>query len=371
MTTADRSQATREIASWRQLKMWLDGESLQSAVTVKLIGVHEGKSLLVTSPDETQLYLREGRLYRFRSFSGEFVYEFVSPLIKVCTAPFPYLHIGWAGSRQVEKRNLRAARRVRTDLQCMVYPGQQANGRFAKGLIHDLSTAGAAITLQDELAVFYDEVRVVFRVQVADQEVLIEARARAVRKPEAGCPRSDPRRRLRRSWRPGTTRTARLRQFLARAGAGAAAVRVASLVYAIGCADRTCTRSGTVRASREPLNTDQSAALRSGRALRRRSKAAHSTPCCIGPCDVGVALPPARRGGSGEECTSLPLGERAGWVPCSCSSAERAAAPERSRRFSLERARSARNRSECTCDRRSRSRTRATPKKSGPVARAK
>ncbi len=185
-TVSDRHAANREIASWRQLKMWLDGENLQTAVTVKLIGVHEGKSLLITSPDDTQLYLREGRLYRFRSFSGEFVYEFVAPLLKVCTAPFPYLHIGWAGTRQVEKRNLRAARRVRTDLQCMVYPRQLATGRFAKGVIHDLSTAGAAITLQDELSVFYDEVRVVFRVQVADQEVLIEARARAVRKPEPG-----------------------------------------------------------------------------------------------------------------------------------------------------------------------------------------
>jgi hypothetical protein len=186
----ERIAANREIASWRQLKMWLDGESLQSAVTVKLIGVCEGKSLLVTAPDETQLYLREGRLYRFRSFSGEFVYEFLAPLIKVCSAPYPYLHIGWASSRQAEKRNLRAARRVRTDLQCMVYPGQQASGRFAKGVIHDLSTAGAAITLHDELSVFYDEVRVVFRVQVAEQEVLIEARARAVRKPEPGA--TDP-----------------------------------------------------------------------------------------------------------------------------------------------------------------------------------
>jgi hypothetical protein len=190
MMAAERHAAAREIASWRQLKMWLDGESLQSAVTVKLIGVHEGKSLLVTAPDESQLYLREGRHYRFRSFSGEYVYEFVAPLIKVCAAPFPYLHIGWAGTRQAEKRNLRAARRVHTDLQCMVYPGLQANGRFAKGLIHDLSTAGAAISLQDELSVFYDEVKVVFRVHVAEQEVLIEARARAVRKPEPGA--SDP-----------------------------------------------------------------------------------------------------------------------------------------------------------------------------------
>lgn len=186
----ERMAANRELATWRQLKMWLDGESLQSAVTVKLIGVCEGKSLLVTAPDETQVYLREGRLYRFRSFSGEFVYEFVAPLVKVCSAPYPYLHIGWASSRQAEKRNLRAARRVRTELQCMVYPGQQASGRFAKGVIHDLSTAGAAITLQDELSVFYDEVRVVFRVQVAEQEVLIEARARAVRKPEPGA--ADP-----------------------------------------------------------------------------------------------------------------------------------------------------------------------------------
>jgi len=89
MMATERGAANREIASWRQLKMWLDGESLQSAATVKLIGVHEGKSLLVASPDESQLFLREGRLYRFRSFSGEFVYEFVAPLIKVCTAPFP------------------------------------------------------------------------------------------------------------------------------------------------------------------------------------------------------------------------------------------------------------------------------------------
>jgi len=185
-TGAERPAANREIASWRQLKMWLDGENIQTAVTVKLLGVHEGKSLLVTAPDESQLYLREGRLYRFRSFSGEYVYEFVAPLVKVCTAPFAYLHIGWAGTRQAEKRNLRAARRVRTDLQCMVYPRAQATGHFAKGVIHDLSTAGAAIALQDELSVFYDEVRVVFRIQVAEQEVLIEARARAVRKPEPG-----------------------------------------------------------------------------------------------------------------------------------------------------------------------------------------
>lgn len=182
--TIARATAGREIASWRQLKMWEDGEAMGSAATVKLIGVHEGKSLLVTAPTDGEVALNEGRVYRFRSFSGEFVYEFAAPLLKICDVPFSYLHVGWSSSRQVDKRNMRAARRVKTDLQCIIYPGTQTSGRFAKGLIHDLSTAGAAITLQDELSVFYDEVRVVFRVSVADQEVLIEARSRAVRKPE-------------------------------------------------------------------------------------------------------------------------------------------------------------------------------------------
>ena len=30
-TVSDRHAANREIASWRQLKMWLDGENLQTA----------------------------------------------------------------------------------------------------------------------------------------------------------------------------------------------------------------------------------------------------------------------------------------------------------------------------------------------------
>ena len=118
----------------------------------------------------------------------------------------------------------------------MVYPRQLATGRFAKGVIHDLSTAGAAITLQDELSVFYDEVRVVFRVQVADQEVLIEARARAVRKPEPGATDQTLGVAFVNLSDLGAPGAARLRQFRARARTRAAALRVALLVYATRCA---------------------------------------------------------------------------------------------------------------------------------------
>jgi len=180
-----RRPAPRELASWRVLRMWPNGDTLENAVTVKLIGVHEGHSIVVTAPeDSSAMAVKEGALYRFRSFSGETIYEFLAPLVKACSEPFEYLHIGWPQQQHVEKRELRAAPRVKTELPCMVYPGAQASGRFVKGTISDLSTGGAAIALHDDLSVFYDEVKVVFQLAVAEQELMIEARARPVRKPD-------------------------------------------------------------------------------------------------------------------------------------------------------------------------------------------
>jgi hypothetical protein len=180
-----RRSPLREIASWRVLKMWEDGTSLADAVTVKLIGVNEGQSIIITAPDPAKgIAPVPGALYRFRSFSGESIYEFSALLLKVCEEPYAYLHLAWPHERRVQNRDLRAAVRVKVDLPCMVYPGAHASGRFSKGTITNLSTGGAAIRLNEDLAVFYDEIRVVFRLSVADQEVLVEARARPVRKPE-------------------------------------------------------------------------------------------------------------------------------------------------------------------------------------------
>lgn len=179
-----RRPLARELASWRVLRMWANGDTLAEAVTVKLIGVHEGHSIVVTAPEGGSLLVKEGAMYRFRSFSGETIYEFIAPLLKACSEPFEYLHIGWPQQQHVEKRDLRAAPRVKTELPCLVYPGTQTSGRFVKGSISDLSTGGAAIALHDDLSVFYDEVKVVFQLLVADQDLMIEARARPVRKPD-------------------------------------------------------------------------------------------------------------------------------------------------------------------------------------------
>ena len=182
-----RRSPLREVASWRILKMWEDGTSLSDAATVKLIGVNEGKGLIVTAPEEAAaVMLARGALYRFRSFSGNSIYEFSALLIRHGAEPYPHLHFAWPLERSVRNRDLRAAPRVKADLPCMVYPGTQASGRFAKGLIVDLSTSGAAIRLSEHLNIVQDEVRIVFRLTVGEDEVLVEARARAVRRPEEG-----------------------------------------------------------------------------------------------------------------------------------------------------------------------------------------
>ena len=185
--SSPRRSPLREVASWRVLKMWEDGTALADAETVKLIGVHEGNGIIVAAPDSNRgLRPARGALYRFRSFSGNAIYEFSALLLKHGDEPYPHLHFAWPLERHMRKRDLRAAPRVKADLPCMVYPGTQTSGRFAKGLIVDLSTAGAAIRLNEHLNFFQDEVRIVFRLSIVDDEVLVEARARAVRKPEAG-----------------------------------------------------------------------------------------------------------------------------------------------------------------------------------------
>src|SRR5687767_7372090 len=53
VSNSPRRTAPRELASWRVLRMWPNGDTLADAVTVKLIGVHEGHSIVVTTPEDS------------------------------------------------------------------------------------------------------------------------------------------------------------------------------------------------------------------------------------------------------------------------------------------------------------------------------
>lgn len=100
---------SREIPAWRLLRMWSEGGSADDAMTVKLVGVHEGKSIVITAPerDGRLAFVKEGVTFFFSGFSGELVYEFNALVQKVRFDPYPYLHIGWPHDWQVGKRRVR------------------------------------------------------------------------------------------------------------------------------------------------------------------------------------------------------------------------------------------------------------------------
>ncbi len=181
-----QAKKPRALAAWRMLRMWSEGGSADDAMNVKLIGVHEGKSIVITAPerDGKLAFVKEGVMFHFRGFSGELVYEFNAPVQKVRFEPYPYLHVGWPQGWQVGKRRLREARRVRTEVPCILYRDPTKTAEFVKGVLTDLSTGGAALQLKDPIKGRQERVRLAFRLQVAGQQVLFEIDAKPVRLPE-------------------------------------------------------------------------------------------------------------------------------------------------------------------------------------------
>jgi c-di-GMP-binding flagellar brake protein YcgR len=184
MPRTEPPRRKRPLAPWRLLQMWSEQGDAQDALSVKLLGVHEGKSLLVSAPerDGRLAFVKEGNVYRFRGFSGDAVYDFAATLEKVRFEPYPYLHIAWPHPSQVTRQRLRNARRVGCELPCIVYP-QPTGAQFIKGRVGDLSATGASIRLTEPLIHSAHRVRLAFRLPVAGEHVLFDALVKPVRTP--------------------------------------------------------------------------------------------------------------------------------------------------------------------------------------------
>jgi c-di-GMP-binding flagellar brake protein YcgR len=180
------SKRSRPTPSWRMLRVWSEGSNPDEAMTVKLIGVHEGKTLVITAPerDGKLAFVKEGNVYCFRGFSGELVYEFKAAVHKTRFEPYPYLHVDWPQDWQMSRRRLREARRVTVEVPCIVYPDAECSETFVKAVINDLSVGGASIVFKDRLPKLQPRVKLAFRLQVAGQQVLFEATAEVARQPD-------------------------------------------------------------------------------------------------------------------------------------------------------------------------------------------
>lgn len=177
------SKRNRPTPSWRMLRVWSEGSNPDEAMTVKLIGVHEGKTLVITAPerDGKLAFVKEGNVYCFRGFSGELVYEFKAAVHKTRFEPYPYLHVDWPQDWQMSRRRLREARRVSVEVPCIVYPDGEGSEVFVKAVINDLSVGGASVTFKDQVPKLQSRVRLAFRLPVGGQQVLFEITADVVR----------------------------------------------------------------------------------------------------------------------------------------------------------------------------------------------
>jgi c-di-GMP-binding flagellar brake protein YcgR len=151
--------------------------------SVRLLGVNEGKSLIVSAPSEDGkvVFIKEGSLYRFKGFFGQSIVIFMAAVAKVCFSPSPYLHLTWPDSTKITTRVVRNARRARCNLPVVVYCSRGAKDAQDNGFITDLSIGGADVALRESLPADAESVRVVFRVQVASKRFMIDTMARVIR----------------------------------------------------------------------------------------------------------------------------------------------------------------------------------------------
>ncbi len=145
---------------------------------VKLIGALPDNYLVMTAPvrDGAYVFVKEGQSWEFRSFYGMAVYRFSANVEKVAFSPFPFLVISWPNTSQIERRQIRKARRVLTDIPVALYPDGVASDNMQTGVITNMSTGGVEVRLSSRQVEKSSSLLIAFQLTVGREKVLIEAK---------------------------------------------------------------------------------------------------------------------------------------------------------------------------------------------------
>lgn len=142
-----------------------------------LIGYIRGLSVLVRTPTANNLPMpmREGETVVLRGFSGLDAFSFECEVVRVCQAPFHYLHLSFP--KEILIKPLRKEVRVKVKLPVKVIPKGGVLATHAA--ITNVSIAGIQIESDEDFGGKDDEVDVSFRftIQPNDYEAHLEAQA--------------------------------------------------------------------------------------------------------------------------------------------------------------------------------------------------
>jgi len=149
---------------------------------VKFVGCLPGRSVLVTTPTAggQVLAIRERQSVIARTFSGRSAFAFDAAVLRVCSTPFPYVHLSYPDLVQGVPVRVEPRIRMRmTASACRI----AAPGDALPVEITDLSPSGARIDAGERLAGKGEVVRLSFRFTLDQDDAFFvnEVMVRSVR----------------------------------------------------------------------------------------------------------------------------------------------------------------------------------------------
>lgn len=144
--------------------------------SVKLIGMLQGRSVLVTTPviDGKYILVREGQAFILRAFSGKSVFAFTTHVLKSVNVPYPHLHLSYP--REVKSLVVRKGARANVKIICAI-TSCDASPIQEAGVIYNLSVGGALMGVKRSFAQTGQRLTVKFKITVNGIEVMQELQA--------------------------------------------------------------------------------------------------------------------------------------------------------------------------------------------------
>ncbi len=143
---------------------------------VRLIGLSEGRSVLVTTPmvEGSYLLMRDGQTFVFRAFSGQRAVAFPTHIVKSVNTPYPYLHLAYP--RHVRSIVVRKGARAMVKIACAITSCNDVPVEAA-GTIVNISVGGALIAMKKPLGEKGQRLVVQFKVGFSGIEATLELNA--------------------------------------------------------------------------------------------------------------------------------------------------------------------------------------------------
>ncbi|MFE8073214.1 flagellar brake protein [Marinobacteraceae bacterium S3BR75-40.1] len=158
---------------------------------VHLVGYVEGESIIVLPPEHKgkQVLLKQDRVYTVRLAAGTRVCAFQSWIRQVTMQPYPLVHLHYP--QELMTLQVRETERFLVHIPALISPMGEEGGQAVE--ITDLSSAGAGVESDTEVAPVGTVLQLRFKLSVAETTKALNLRARIRNRTPVKTPDGHPR----------------------------------------------------------------------------------------------------------------------------------------------------------------------------------